>query len=93
MCVAISVSVYYNYPTDTSIHPRLRQSTKKKRKLNLHLKRPGARKDEMKLMLLKLKSFIHHEQTDSGGMVVLPGERDSDSDRGSVGSAAGQVNS
>lgn len=54
------------------------------------LKRPGGRKDEMKLALLKLKSFIQHEHTDGGETAVdspIPSnqDRDSESDKGSLG--------
>lgn len=61
------------------LHLRLRQSTKKKKKINI--KRPGAKKDEMKLGLLQLKSIVQREQTDGGP----GGLQDSESDKGSLG--------
>ena len=59
------------------------------------MKRPGAKKDEMKLVLLKLKSIIQHEQTDGGPTAGGPAtashnegpirhDGDSESDRGSL---------
>jgi hypothetical protein len=64
-------------------HPcRLRLSGKKKKKITLHMKRPGAKKDEMKLVLLKLKSIIQSEQTDSCPLPSRRGE-DSESDKDS----------
>lgn len=70
---------------------RLRQSGKKKKKITIHMKRPGGKKDEMKLALLKLKSLMQREQTDGGASGVSPirskPELDSDSDKGSLGSA------
>lgn len=65
------------------LHPRLRQSGKKKKKLTLHIKRPGGRKDEMKLALLKLKMIIHSDQTDGGASSGWI--EDSGSDKGSLG--------
>ena len=76
---------------DTLIHLflRLRQSSKKKKKINLHVKFRGAKKDEMKLALLKLKGFMQLEQTDgvaSNDNLILDGDDgDSESDRGSTG--------
>ena len=61
---------------------RLRQSGKKKKKITIHVKRPGAKKDEMKLALLKLKTLVQREQTDgepSGGSPI-PSKKDVDSD-------------
>ena len=54
------------------------------------MKRPGAKKDEMKLGLLKLKSIVQREQTDGGGMEASPSlaamlEQDSASEKGSLG--------
>ena len=43
------------------------------------MKRPGAKKDEMKLALLKLKSYIQKDQrdhTDGGGAAVLEEKTD-----------------
>lgn len=76
---------------------RLRQSGKKKKRIRI--KRPGGKKDEMKLMLLKLKSIVHMEQTD-GGSLGEEGQRegresltwehgDSESDKGSVDTGMG----
>ena len=74
----------FQFPANTLayIHPpRLRQSGKKKKKINIHVKR--GKKDDMKLALLKLKSIVQSEQTDSPG----PSRQinDSESDKGSVG--------
>lgn len=68
---------------------RLRQSGKKKKKITLHMKRPGGRKDDMKLALLKLKTIVQRDQTD--GASPLPRHRfeDSESDKGSLGPAEG----
>lgn len=79
----------FSFPSNSiSLYLRLRQSGKKKKKLTLHVKRPGARKDEMKLALLKLKTIVQHEQTDGGPTASLnegQHDRGSESDKGSLG--------
>ena len=84
MCVCISYTLTLY---------RLRQSGKKKKKIALHVKRPGAKKDEMKLALLKLRGFVQREQTDGGQPEVSPlpskqNTADSDSDKGSLASTS-----
>ena len=72
---------------------RLRLSGKKKKKFNLHVKRPGAKKDEMKLALLKLKGFIQRDQTDGAALEAGPYmDTDSGSDRGSIGPGGVAIN-
>lgn len=61
---------------------KLRLSGKKKKKLTLHIKRSGGRKDEMKLALLRLKGIVHQEQTDGSS---LQGRRFEDDSEGSLG--------
>ena len=64
---------------------RLRQSGKKKKRFRM--KKPGGRKDEMKLALLKLKSIVQQDQTDGSALAAgcdSSDHDDSGSDRGSM---------
>ena len=49
-------------PLHTHSHRRVRQAEKKKKKI--HIKRPGAKKDEKKRVLLALKEHMQVESTD-----------------------------
>jgi len=64
---------------------RLRQSGKKKKRFRM--KKPGGKKDEMKLALLKLKSIVQQDQTDGSALAIgydSSDHDDSGSDRGSM---------
>lgn len=67
---------------------RLRQSGKKKKKFRMP-KKPGSRKDEMKLALLRLKSIVQIDKTDGASLgeegEIQPLDKDTESDASSIG--------
>ena len=75
MCVCVCVCVCVS----------LRQSGKKKKRFRL--KKPGGKKDEMKLVILKLKSIIQRDQTDGAAV----GEDYNSSEHEDSGSEKGSI--
>ena len=44
----------------------MRQAGKKKKKIPIHIKRPGAKKDEKKIALKRLKDLFQEDHPDGG---------------------------
>lgn len=48
------------------VYCRVRQAGKKKKKIPIHIKRPGAKKDEKKVALKRLKDLLQEDYPDRG---------------------------